>query len=219
MAKKIKLLIVDDHVVLRDGLVSLFTPQPDFEVVGEAGTVSEAVTKACDLEPDLVLMDIGLPDGSGVEATKAILARRPDTDIVILTLYDSDELLMDAIRSGAKGYLLKTTPAARVIASLRALVRGEPALSPRMTGRVMAGLASEKHPTDEEKISAIDHLTARELEVLGEISKGATNKEIAERLFISVNTVKNHVHEILNKLELKNRREAASFAIRHELDD
>jgi len=218
MAKKNKLLIVDDHVVLRDGLVSLIGPQPDFEVVGEAGTLNEAVTKAYELKPDLVLMDIGLPDGSGVDATKAILAQRPETDIVILTLHDSDEILMDAMRSGAKGYLLKSAPAVEVIASLRALARGEPALSRQMTGRVLAGLASEKHPLREQS-PAIEQLTPRELEVLGELSRGATNGEIAERLYISVNTVKNHVHEILNKLDLNNRREAASFAIRHGLDD
>lgn len=218
MARKIKLLIVDDHVVLRDGLVSLISPQPDFEVVGEAGTLSEAVTQACELKPDMVLMDIGLPDGNGVDATKTILAQRPETNIVILTLHDSDELLMDAIRSGAKGYLLKSAPAAEVIASLRALARGEPALSRQMTGRVLAGLASEKHPPHEQS-PAIEQLTPRELEVLNELSKGATNGEIAERLYISVNTVKNHVHEILNKLDLNNRREAASFAIRHGLDD
>lgn len=217
MVKKIKLLIVDDHVVLRDGLVSLFSPQPDFEVVGEAGTKSDAVTKACALKPDLVLMDIGLPDGNGVDATKSILAERPETDIVILTLHDSDELLMDAIRSGAKGYLLKTTPAAQVIASLRALGRGEPAISRQMIGRVLTGLVKEKRFPEEEN-PAINQLTPRELEVIVEISKGATNREIAERLFISVNTVKNHVHEILSKLELKNRREAALFAKRHGLN-
>jgi len=215
--KKIKLLIVDDHVVLRDGLVSLFSPQPDFEVVGEAGTVSDAVKKACELEPDLVLMDISLPDGSGVDATREILAHRPETYIVILTLHDSDELLMDAVHSDAKGYLLKSAPAAEVIASLRALDRGEPALSRQMTGRVLAGLAEEKNFVQEDN-SAIDQLTPRELEVLGELSKGASNGEIAEYLFISVNTVKNHVHEILRKLELKNRREATQFAIQHGLN-
>ncbi len=217
MTKKIKLLIVDDHVVLRDGLVSLFNPQPDFEVVGEAGTVREAVDRACELEPDLVLMDIGLPDGSGVDATREILAHRPNTNIVILTLHDTDELLMDAVRSGAKGYLLKSAPAAEVIASLRALERGEPALSRQMTGRVLAELAGEKHSAHEDS-SALEQLTPRELEVLGELSKGATNGKIAEHLFISVNTVKNHVHEILRKLDLKNRREATRFAIQHGLN-
>lgn len=217
MTKKIKLLIVDDHVILRDGLVSLFDPQPDFDVVGVAGAVSEAVEKALKLEPDLILMDIGLPDGTGVDATKAILARLPKIDIVILTLHDSDELLMDTIRSGAKGYLLKTTPAAQVIASLRALERGEPALSRQMTGRVLSGLVKEKHTSEEVEL-ALNQLTTRELEVLSEISKGATNSEIAERLYISVNTVKNHVHEILSKLELKNRREAALLAHRQGLN-
>lgn len=131
MAKKIKLLIVDDHIILRAGLISLFSPLPDFEVVGDAGTLSEAVTKACELKPDLVLMDIGLPDGSGVDATKEILTHRPETDVVMLTLHDSDELLMEALRSGAKGYLLKSTSAAQVIASLRGLEQGEAAFHER----------------------------------------------------------------------------------------
>jgi len=218
MTKKIKLLIVDDHVVLRDGLVSLFSPQPDFEVVGEAGTLSEALSMACELEPDLVLMDIGLPDGSGLDGIKEILSHRPETDIVILTLHDSDELLMEAIRCGAKGYLLKNASATEVIASLRALGRGEPALSRQMTGRILTGLATEKHLPQEFR-QAIDQLTPRELEVLQELSTGATNREIAERLFISVNTVKNHVHGILSKLELKNRREAELLANRQGLNN
>jgi len=213
----IKLLIVDDHVILREGLTSLLGTQPDFEVVGEAGTASEAVTKACELKPDIVLMDIGLPDGSGVDATRAILAERPETNIVMLTILDSDNMLLEAIRSGAKGYLLKNTTAVNLIRSLRALGRGEVALSRQMTGRIVAGLASEDH-SSQERDAVLNQLTRREVEILRKVSSGASNQEIAEQLFISVNTVKNHVHDILAKLELKNRREATLFAIQHGLN-
>jgi len=213
---KNKLLIVDDHAVIREGLAFLINNQPDFEVVGEAGTVTDAVTKAVALRPDLVLMDVGLPDGTGMEATKSILAQCPEINIIMLTIHDADEILLEAIRSGAKGYLMKNTTARNLIDSLRALTRGEVAISTEMTGRIMEELANEKKSLREES-TVIDQLTTRELEILGEISNGATNKEIAERLFISVNTVKNHVHEILEKLEVKNRREAGLLAIRHGL--
>jgi len=151
-----------------------------------------------------------------MDATKAILAQCPEINIIMLTIHDADEILLEAIRSGAKGYLMKNTTARNLIDSLRALTRGEVAISTEMTGRIMAELANEKKSLREES-AVIDQLTARELEILREISNGATNKEIAEHLFISVNTVKNHVHEILEKLKVKNRREAGLLAIRHGL--
>jgi len=214
---KTRLLIVDDHVVLRDGLASIFNSQPDFEVVGEAGTSNEAVARADKLKPDLILMDIGLPDGNGVAATSAILAKNPDINIVVLTLHDSDELMLEAIRNGAKGYMLKNTPAIKLIAALRALKNGEAALSRQMTSRLIEELASEKK-TPQSRNTEIDQLTAREQEILKEISSGASNQEIANQLFISVNTVKNHVHDILKKLKVKNRREATLIAIRNGMD-
>lgn len=217
MMNKIRILIVDDHVVMREGLVSLLSLHTDFEVVGEAGTLSDAVEKAREMEPDTVLMDIGLPDGTGVEATRKILAERPETRIVMLTIHDTDEMLLDALRSGARGYLLKNTSATNLIGSLRALSRGEAALSRMMTGRVLTKLAGENH-SSQEREAALSQLTARELQILQKISSGDTNKEIAKELVISVNTVKNHVHEILGKLNLKNRREAGLYAVRHGLD-
>ena len=129
MTSNLKILIVDDHVVLRNGLASLLNQQPDFEIVGEAGTVDEAVEKASKLRPHLILMDIELPDGTGVEATKTILRQSPDINILMLTIYDSDEKLKDAIRSGAKGYLLKNTTSKNLIETIRALGRGEVVLS------------------------------------------------------------------------------------------
>ena len=213
---KNKLLIVDDHTLIREGLSFLINNQPDFEVVGEAGTVTDAVAKAISLRPDLVLMDVGLPDGTGMDATKAILAQCPEINIIMLTIHDADEILLEAIRSGARGYLMKNTTARNLIDSLRALTLGEVAVSKEMTERIMVELVNEKKSLREETV-VINQLTARELEILREISSGATNKEIAERLFISVNAVKKHIHEILGKLQVKNRREAGLFAIRHGL--
>jgi len=214
---KTRLLIVDDHVIMRDGLASIFNLQPDFEVVGEAGTSNEAIARADELKPDVVLMDIGLPDGNGVGATRAILAKNPDIDIVVLTLHDSDEIMLEAIRNGAKGYLLKNTPAIKLIAALRALKNGEAALSRQMTSRLIEEFAGGKR-NPQSKDTEIGQLTAREMEILREISSGASNQEIADQLFISVNTVKNHVHDILKKLNVRNRREATLVAVRHGLD-
>lgn len=216
MTGKIKVLIVDDHVLLRDGLIRLFEPQADFEVVGDVGTVRDAVTKTLELEPDLVLMDIWLPDGDGVEATQTILAKRPKTKVVMLTMHESDESLFAAIRSGAKGYLLKNTPAVKLVAALRALGRGEAALSREMTGRLMNEFVriGKLQPLDS---TGLDSLTTRELEVLQHLATGATNREIASQLFISENTVKHHVHSILKKLKMKNRREVADFTNRQGL--
>lgn len=206
-----RILIVDDHVVLREGLASLLAGQPDFEIVGEAGTVAEAIVKVAELEPDIVLMDYGLPDGTGVEATREVLARWPETNIVFLTVHETDDELFGAIRSGAKGYLLKNVPVSEMLKKLRGLARGEAPISGQMVSRILAQMAREQHTAalDDELLG---QLTPRELEVLQEIARGATNQEIAESLYISINTVKNHVHNILKKLEVKNRHGAAKLA-------
>ena len=213
---KNKLLIVDDHTLIREGLSFLINNQPDFEVVGETGSVTDAVAKAVSLRPDFILMDVGLPDGTGMDATKAILAQCPEINIIMLTIHDADEILLEAIRSGARGYLMKNTTARNLLDSLRALTRGEVAVSKEMTERIMTELVNEKKSLREETV-VIDQLTAQELEILREISNGATNKEIAEHLLVSANAVKKHVHEILDKLKVSNRREAGLFAIRHGL--
>jgi len=211
MEHSIKVMIVDDHAMLREGLASLLQPQPDFEVVGEAGSVEEAVEKAIALKPDLVLMDYGLPGGSGVEATRAILRELPETDIVFLTVHEADDDLFAALRSGAKGYLLKNIPVSRMIAALSGLARGEAPLSRQMTSRVVAEF-TQGRPLSRESSGAAHSLTKRELEVLMAMTTGATNREIADRLYVSVNTIKNHVHSILEKLDLKDRRAAIRFA-------
>jgi DNA-binding NarL/FixJ family response regulator len=218
MTKPVKVLIVDDHLVLREGLVSLINPQPDFEVVGEAGSVSEAVAKATELQPDLILMDISLPDGTGVEATRAILSQRPSTKIVMLTIHETDELLFDAIRSGAKGYMLKNTPVSKLITSLRALERGEPAMPRKLTARILeefARLGKLPGPGEAE----LQSLTPREVEVLDFLAANASNRQIADQLVISENTVKNHVQSILKKLNFHSRREASKFARRLKFPD
>lgn len=205
-----KILVVDDHALFREGLVSLLAKQPDFTVIGEAASGHEAISKANTLKPDLVLMDIGLPDMDGLEAVKEILTHRPDTKIVMLTIHDTDDLLVNAIISGAKGYLLKNTSLSMILASLRALNRGEMALSRTMTRRVLEGfthMASSRSSESE----LIENLTAREFEVLRLLATKATNRQIAEKLSITETTVKVHVHNIFEKLDIKKRREAIKF--------
>ncbi len=208
-----KILIVDDHVLFREGLVSMLSVQPDMTIVDDVGTAQEAVEKAIELEPDLILMDIGLPDFDGLEATRTILSRLPETKIVILTIYDSDDLLFAAISSGAKGYLLKNTPLVKFLASLRALEKGEAALSRTMTSRILDEFArlAQIRANDQTDLGL---LTSRERDIMSLLAQDATNKQIADELVISENTVKVHIHNILEKLNLQNRREAAQFARR-----
>jgi len=207
-------LIVDDHVLFREGLVSLLDADPAFKVVGQAGSVCESIELACKLKPELILMDFSLPDGDGSEASAAILAKNPETKIVFLTMYDADEKLFAAIRSGAKGYLLKNTPVQKLLDSLRSLAIGEAAISPSMTMRILEEFS---HSTTYDHNQPLVNLSPRELDILREMTGGASNTEIASRLYISVNTVKHHIHSILAKLELKNRREAINYARKHGL--
>ncbi len=210
--KLIRIVIVDDHVLLRDGISSIFKGLPDFEVVGEAGSVAEAIHIVRAQQPDLVLMDYSLPDGTGLEATKEILAFSPQTNVVILTIHEEDDLLFSAVRYGAKGYLLKNIPATEMVSKLRGLSNGDPALSPVHTGRILNEFAKIS-PTPVNNSKELVLLTDRELEVLQLIVNGASNRKIAEKLFISIHTVKNHVHNILDKLEVDNRLQAADVAV------
>ncbi len=205
----IRILVVDDHVILREGLVSLLKTQPDFRVVGEAGTVDEAIGLAQELKPELVLMDYSLPDGTGLDATQAILEVRPDIKIVFLTVHEGDDVLFGAIRSGARGYLSKNISATEMVGRLRGLAQGQAALTGDQVGRILTEFARSPEPIGED---AFEELTPREVEVLKELAHGASNQEIADALFISVNTVRNHVHNILQKLDVANRDEAARMA-------
>jgi two-component system NarL family response regulator len=212
-----KILIVDDHVLFREGLVSLLKKQPDFQVIGEAGTVSEAVQLAKQYNPDIILMDFSLPDGTGLDATQEILAHQPKIKIVFLTVHETDDRLFAAVRSGAKGYLLKNIPVASLLSSLRALDIGEMAISPSMSARIIEDYAQKATRPVEAGSASNATLTTREIEILTLISKGDTNRDIAQKLYISENTVKNHIHNILEKLCLKNRREAILYARRYRL--
>ena len=211
-----RLLIVDDHILFREGLVGLIKGQADMTVVGEAGSVCEAIQSARELCPDLILMDFGLPDGTGLEATQAILAERPETNIVFLTIHERDTRLFAAIRSGAKGYLLKNIPVSQLLSYLRGVERGEAAISGTMTSQILQELVRQPSGDDTERLKVGD-LTWREEQVFRELITGATNQEIAKRLVITENTVKVHVRNILTKLNLRNRREAVNYARSHGL--
>ena len=208
-----KIIIVDDHVLFREGLAAIVRSESDFEIVGQAGTVQEAIESVRSLKPDMVLMDFGLPDGTGADATRVILKEAPECKIVFLTMSEEDEDLFAAIRSGAKGYLLKNMRPATLVSTLRSVQKGESALSRSMTLRLMEELARTREPQRPGEPT----LTRREMEVLRELASGFSNSEIAEHLFISENTVKYHVHSILEKLNLSDRRDAALYAREHRL--
>lgn len=207
------ILIVDDHILFREGLISLFRATSDFEVVGGAGSVYEAISLARELRPEIILMDFAMPDGTGVDATRGILAEIPECQIVFLTMYESDDKLFEALRAGAKGYMPKNTPSPELTTNLRALANGEMALSRQTMSRVVEEF-SRTRKADVDK-NVLSKLSARELDVLRELGNGATNQEIARNLFLSENTVKHHIRSILEKLRVPNRREAGLIAANH----
>ena len=204
-----KVLIVDDHILFREGLTSLFRSTSDFQVVDEAGSVKEGIEKAFAHRPDIILMDFSLPDGTGLDATFSILRKLPDTRIVFLTVYEADAKLFAAIRLGAKGYMLKNISSSSLLASLRALDQGELAMSRKMLSKVIEALHPSAMAQDN---SLLNKLSQREMEILYELGSGASNADIARKLYLSENTVKHHVHSILEKLGVDNRHQAGEFA-------
>jgi len=200
----IRMVIVDDHALFREGLASIIQIEPDIEVSGLAGTVQEAVEIVRELKPDIVLMDFVLPDGTGADATRLVLKEHPDCKIIFLTMSEEDENLFAAIRSGAKGYLLKNMSPSKLVTTIRSVQRGESALSRSMTLRLMEELSRTEEP---------EHL---EDQWLGKLTQ---REKIAKQLYISENTVKYHVHSILDKLSLPNRKAAAVFAKEHGIED
>ncbi|PID86225.1 MAG: DNA-binding response regulator [Chloroflexi bacterium] len=212
----LSILLVDDHEVVRLGLRSLLDHHPGFEVVGEASAEAEAVERALELRPDLILMDIRLSGGSGVDACQQIMLELPETKVVMLTSYAEDEMLFAAIRAGAAGYVLKQVGSNDLIRSIEAASRGEATLDPSLTQRVFSEI---RHSIQKEEAAAFGDLTAQEMQVLALIAEGKTNREIATDLFLSEGTVRNYVSSILSKLGVSNRAEAAAYAIQHHLSD
>jgi DNA-binding NarL/FixJ family response regulator len=213
---KVRVLLADDHSLLREGLCGILNNLPDFEVVGEANDGLEVLVKARELEPDMIIMDVSMPGCNGVEATQQIKEEAPETIIVMLTVSDDDEQLFEAIKSGAQGYLLKSIRSRDLITMLRGAVRGEAAISPTMGGRML----DEFRRLSQQPARAsgqVPALTGREQEVLGLVAGGASDMEIAEALTLSVHTVKSHMRNILAKLHLSQRHEAAQYALREGL--
>ena len=211
--ESITILIVDDHTVVRDGLSTMLEREANLHVVGEARNGLEAVEKARDLDPDVILMDLRMPELDGVEAMKRIVSEKPDARFIVLTTYDSDEYIFDAISAGAKGYLLKDTSRGELFRAVRAVHRGESLIEPGVAAKVLDRLAQLSRQAVDPK-SASKGLSEREVEVLRLIANGAANKEIASMLSISESTVKTHVANIFQKLDASHRTEAVTEAIR-----
>lgn len=212
MAKGIRVLIVDDHEVVREGLRALLKRRPQLAVVGEADTVASAIEEARRTEPDVVVMDVRLPDGSGVEACREIRAQRPETKVLMLTSYADDEAVFASIMAGAVGYLLKQTRGQTLADAIEQVMRGESLLDPAVTQRVLEQVRSSGKSKDDE----LSLLSEQEQKILDLIALGKTNKEIAKDVFLSDKTVKNYVSSILSKLNLRRRSEAAAFIARRQ---
>ena len=211
-----RILLVDDHEVVRVGLKSLLEKHPDFEVIAEAASAREAIEKTKANKPDVVVMDIRLKGGSGIEACQEITEKYPETKVIMLTSYAEDEMLFSAIRAGASGYVLKQIGSDDLIHAIEAIGRGEALLDPAVTQRVFQEV---RKAAREEEASAFAELTQQEMHVLQLVSEGRTNRQIAEMLFLGEGTVRNYVSSILSKLNVRNRAEAAAYAVEHNLKD
>ncbi|MGZ9276273.1 MAG: response regulator [Candidatus Limnocylindrales bacterium] len=214
-ARPLRLLVVDDHEVVRQGLVALLDRRDGFQVVAEAGTVADSIEMARRHQPDIVIMDVRLPDGSGIEACREIRADRPETRIVMLTSYPDDEAVLSAIVAGASGYLLKQIRARDLVAALETVGRGESLLDPAVTEKVLERVRRIASGAYADELS---QLTSQEQKILALVAEGKTNKEIAADVFLSDKTVKNYVSSILSKLNLERRAQAAAFMARHRAD-
>jgi two-component system, NarL family, response regulator DevR len=202
-----RILLVDDHEVVREGLRALLEAQDDLEVVAEAGTVEEAIARARTFEPDVVVLDVRLPDGSGVEACREIRSRQPNIAVLMLTSFSDDQALFDSIMAGAAGYVLKQVRGSELIASIRKVGAGESILDPAVTARVLDRIRNPKQDED----PRLARLTPTEVRIVEMIADGMTNREIAERIHLAEKTVKNYVSAILSKLEVSRRAEAAAY--------
>jgi DNA-binding NarL/FixJ family response regulator len=210
MPDPVRVMIVDDHDVVREGLRTLIQKRVGFALVGEADSVAAAIKEAKRAKPDVIVMDVRLPDGSGIEACRAIRAERPETQVLMLTSYADDDAVLASIMAGASGYLLKQTKGQEVIRAVELIAAGESLLDPSVTNRVLERVRSGGEAKDDE----LSLLSEQEVRILDLIADGKTNKEIAKEVFLSDKTVKNYVSSILSKLNLHRRSEAAAFIAR-----
>jgi NarL family two-component system response regulator LiaR len=212
MTSPIRVLLVDDHAILRKGICALLSTEPDIEVVGEASDGAEALAQAEGLQPDVILMDLVMPNVDGIEATRQVTARQPGVRVLVLTSFVADDKVFPAIKAGALGYILKDTGPDDLVRAIRQVHRGEPTLEPEIARKVLFELAQppKQPPT-------LDPLTVRELDVLRLIAQGKSNREIAEDLVLAELTVRTHVSNILGKLHLANRTQAALYALKEGL--
>ncbi|MBE7104996.1 response regulator [Bacillus mycoides] len=208
----IKILVVDDHAFLRDAIRSILEVESDMKVVGEASSGDEVLGKVEECRPDCILMDINLPGKNGIEATGLVKKKYPNCRVLVFTMYEHDEYLMDALQSGADGYLLKDSSSEQVVAAIRMLYQGDSVIHPRMTKKLITYHQQQLKLEPNE-----NELTEREKEILFELVKGLSNKEIAEVLYISDKTVKIHINKIFKKLNVKSRSQAVIYAVRNHL--
>lgn len=216
MSAAIRTFLLDDHTVVRRGLRSLLESEPDIEVVGEAGTVAEAILAINRLEPDVAILDGRLPDGDGIEVCREVRARRPETRAIILTSYDDDEAVLTSILAGAAGYVLKSVDEMTLIKGIRAVVQGHSLIEPEVAVRVIDRMRNQR--SADPQTNPLAALTERESEILSLITDGLTNQEIGERMYLAEKTVKNHVTVLLGKLGVQRRTQAAVLASRLNFD-
>ncbi|MBI5652726.1 MAG: response regulator transcription factor [Chloroflexi bacterium] len=212
----LKIILVDDHEVVRIGLKTLLSRYPEFEIIDEAGTGKDALEKTFRLKPDVTLLDIRLPDQSGIDVCRAIATQQPQTKVVMLTSYAEDDLLFDAIVAGASGYVLKQIGSGELVRALEAVGRGESLIDPTLTQKVFSKVREIARRTEAD---AFGKLNEQEMKILARIAAGKTNREIASEIFLSEKTVRNYVSNILAKLNLTSRAQAAAYAVTHKIKD
>mgnify|MGYP000959239777 CR=1 FL=1 len=216
----IKLLIADDHALLRQGIKNVLELEPDLQVVGEAATGPETIKLSAALKPDVVLLDINMPQASGLEVTRAIRANQPDVKILILTIHDDENYIIDVLKAGAAGYLLKDIEPGMLVKAIRTVYEGESFIYPTLAKRLLGEFrrsAERKSEAAEAMQRLREHLTYREIEVLQLISQGLSNAEVAGKLYLSEKTVKNHLTNIFRKLNVSDRTQAVLYAIKHKI--